>query len=152
MAGFSGWIITSGCVGFKTVALMKGLVTASVNRLAYEVIDVLCMVVSVVAVPLTIIYNAPHNPWALLQPAQLTLMFLSISYIWRWLDTGRKQATSRGVVGSPFPLLISHVVALAFAVVTFVLSANKDSTAGVASYVSDGLLLGEALMQFLLLS
>jgi hypothetical protein len=151
-AGLSGWVVTPGCAVFKSVALMKGLVTASVNRLAYEAVDVLGMVISIAGVAFTFIHPiVHHNPWALLQPEQLSLICLSFSYLWRWFDTGMKQSTSNGVVGTPIPLFISHVVALALTVITFVFNSKKDSKVAAASYVSDSILMAEVVMQFFLL-
>jgi hypothetical protein len=153
VAGLSGWINTSGCASFKFVALLKGLVTAAVNRLSFEGIDILCMIASFPGVIFPLFYfNVTHNSWALLQPAQLGLVCLSASYAWRWLDTGKKQSISRGVVGSPFPLLTSHVIALIFTVLSFVYNTKKDSTSGIASYVSDALLMAEVLLQYLWLA
>ena len=60
-------------------------------------------------------------------------------------------ATSRGVVGEPVPLLVSHVVALVLAVLAFVFTTEEDNKAGAASYVSDGLMMGEVFLQYLLL-
>lgn len=60
-------------------------------------------------------------------------------------------AISRGVVGEPVPLLASHIVALGLAVVAFVFTTEEDNKAGAASYVSDGLMMGEVLLQYLLL-
>jgi hypothetical protein len=152
MAGLSGWIVTPGCAVVKSVALMKGFVTASVNRLAFEAVDLMGMVVSIGGLAFTFIHPiAHHNPWALLQPEQLTLICLSISYLWRWFDTGMKQSTSNGVVGSPVPLFLSHIVALTLTVITFVFNSKKDSKSAAASYVSDSLLMSEVMMQFFLL-
>ena len=60
-------------------------------------------------------------------------------------------ATSRGVVGEPIPLVASHIVALGLAIVAFVFTTEEDNKAGAASYVSDGLMMGEVLLQYLLL-
>lgn len=151
LAGFSGWIVTQGCATFKSQAVLKGIVTAAVNRLAFEAVDILGMVISAVGVILPIIF-AISNPFSIIQAAPLALLCLSASYIWRWFNTGLKQATSRGVVGSPIPLLSSHILALALAVAAFVFNTKKDTTGGIASYVSDGLLMGEVFLQFFLMS
>jgi len=57
-------------------------------------------------------------------------------------------ATSRGVVGEPIPLVASHIVTLGLAIV---FTTEEDNKAGAASYVSDGLMMGEVLLQYLLL-
>lgn len=152
MAGFSGWILTDACAQYKAMAILKGFVTAAVNRLAYETIDAFCMIVSLCGLAFGIIFPLVRlNYWAWLQHVPLALICMSAVYIWRWYHTGVRMATSRGVVGEPVPLLVSHIVALVLAILAFVFTTEEDNKAGAASYVSDGLMMGEVFLQYFLL-
>jgi len=127
--------------------------TAAINRFAYEMIDVLCMLVSVFGLAFAIVFPIVQaNYWVWLDQVPLVLICMSALYIWRWYSTGVRMAMSRGVVGGALPLVASHIIALGLAVVGFIFTTKEDNKTSAASYVSDGLMMGEVLLQFILLT
>ena len=101
------------------------------------------MVVSVAGILFTIIFtNVDHYPWYIATHAAFSGVSLPLLPV--------ALARHRDEAVHLLSLLVSQLVALALIMITFVFNQKKDTVAGVASYVSDGLLMGEVLLLFLL--
>jgi hypothetical protein len=62
-----------------------------------------------------------------------------------------RESISNGVIGNMSVLLLSHILAVCLAVEALIF-ANQDGKKDMLGYISDGLLIGEVVVQFLLLS
>ena len=128
LAGFCGYLGDNGCAESRAIGALKEILLVAINRLAFEAIDILSILIASLSTWFLVIWALYHRDWwSLLEPTRFTLLLGSIAYGWLWVETVRHKSMSAGIVGRDRPFLFGKLVLLATSVYAFVASPSPQS-------------------------
>ena len=127
LAGLCGYLGDNGCSETRATGVLKEVLLVAINRLAFETIDILSILIAFVSPWFLAIWALDHRDWwSLLEPTRFTLLLGSMAYVWLWVETVRHKSMSAGIVGRDRPFLFGKLVLLVTSVYAFVASPSPQ--------------------------
>ena len=128
LAGISGYLGEDGCGTLKVTMVLREIMLASANRLAFEKVDVLSVFISIIALLYLLVITIKQGILVLVEVSALTLLLCSILYMVLCGSTARARSLSPGTVGNRGPLLMLKLLVVGMAVYAFIASSGSPST------------------------